>query len=91
MVRDVDAELAKISATGIGINNSFGFGKEFVFLTKNDSQFDISYASWDAWLFINGEEKSDRHCKVSAYYKINGGLPRGKSMKHILRCWIYGL
>lgn len=82
IVRDVDAELTKIGATGVGINNSFGFGKEFVFITKNDSQFDISSASWDAWLFINGEEKSDRHCKVSAYYKVHGGLPRGKSMKY---------
>lgn len=81
MVRDVDVELAKISATGVDINNSWGFGKEFVFITKNDSQFDISSADWDAWLFINGEEKSDRHCKVSAYYKTHGGLPRGGSIQ----------
>lgn len=83
MLRDVEAELAKLVVTGAGIaNKSFGFGKEFVFVTKNDSQFDISSATWDAWLFIDGEQKSDRHCRVRAYYKIHGGLPRGKSVKY---------
>ena len=83
LVREVNAELAKITGTGIGINNkSFGFGKEFVFVTKNDSKFDISSARWNAWLFLNGEERSDRHCTIKAYYKIHGGLPQGKSLKY---------
>jgi hypothetical protein len=82
-VRGVTAELAKITATGIGISNkSFGIAKEFVFVTQNDSQFDVSSAQWDAWLFIDDEQKSDRHCSVRAYYKVYGGLPHGKSLKY---------
>lgn len=83
IVREVEAELAKITATGLEIKEkSFGFGKEFVFATNNGSSFDVSTASWNAWLFLDDEQTSDRHCSLNGYYKVHGGLPRGKSLKY---------
>ena len=82
IVREAQAELAKITATGIALQRaSFGFGESFVFVSKNESAYDVSSAKWDAWLFIDDEQKSDRHCSVRAYYKTSGGLPRGKTLK----------
>lgn len=82
LLSDIDAELSKISAKGISISNSVGFGKEFIFTTTNGSEYDISSATWDAWLFIDSEERSDRHCRIHAYYKTRGGMPSGRTVKH---------
>ena len=82
-LREVSAELAKVNATGVGIKAAtFGFGRTFVFVTKNDSRFDISSARWNAWLFIDGEQRSERHCALHAFYKVHGGLPRGESLEY---------
>jgi len=51
----------------------------FNFTVKNDSRFNISSAKWDAWLLINGEEKSGRYCQIALDYKKDGGLLAGKS------------
>lgn len=83
LIHDVNTELGKITVTAADLRSkSFGFGNELVFITKNESQFDVSSASWNTWLFIGDEQKSDRHCSIHAYYKVHGGLPQGNSLKY---------
>lgn len=80
-LKSVEAELSKISARGLTIQNRFGFGKDFVYEVSNASKFNLSSAQWDAWLFLNGEETSTRHCKVYSSFKYGGGLRAGASMR----------
>lgn len=80
---DVQTELAKITATAVGIKKAnFGFGDDFTYQIQNNSRFDISKASWDAWLFVDDEERSDRYCIISGYFASKGGLPSGKSITY---------
>lgn len=81
-LKGVEAELSKVSARGLAIQNKFGFGKDFVFEVNNASNFNLSSAQWDAWMFLNGEETSTRHCRVYSSFKYNGGLRAGASMRN---------
>lgn len=78
LLREVEAELAKVTAKGVGIDKDKFFSRsDFAYEVSNGSRFNISSAQWDAWLFLNGEQTTDRHCQVSSYFKHKGGLPAG--------------
>jgi len=83
MVREVQAELAKLTVTVVGFQKVPDVSRReelrFNFTVKNDSRFNISSVKWDAWLLINGEEKSGRYCQIALDYKKDGGLLAGKS------------
>jgi len=83
MVRDVREELAKLTVTATGFQKVPDASRReelrFNFTVKNDSRFNVSSAKWDAWLLINGEEKSGRYCQITLDYKKDGGLLAGKS------------
>lgn len=80
-LQEVEAELAKISATGQTIQDRFGFGKDFVYEVRNGSRFNLSSAQWNAWLYLNDEDTSTRHCKVYGNFKHHGGLRAASSMQ----------
>lgn len=82
-VQDARNELGKIKVTSASLRKTEFFNDpQIVFVTQNNSRYGVSQAEWDAWLFLDGEEKSNRYCKVSAYYSVDGGLDSKKSKQY---------
>lgn len=85
-IQSVRSELGKIKVTSASLTREdFGSGKNIAFVTQNDSRYGISQAEWDAWLLIDGEQHSDRHCTVRAFYSTDGGLDSQKSKEYLGR------
>jgi len=81
-LREVSDELAKITFEPIGLREDKFFGRQhFEYVVHNGSQYDISSLRFNAWVFVDDEESSDRRCSLFGYYKSSNGLPQGKSLK----------
>lgn len=79
-------QLSKVLTTSASLKRDSFFRRYNIeFITQNNSSHGLSSADWNAWLFIDDEQNSTRHCKVSAYYKIHGGLDNGKTMPYSSR------
>ncbi len=77
----LDAELGKITASNIAIARSSSFGHpEIRYTVMNNSRFNISKAYWNAWVFVDGEQTSNRSCRVFGFFKSDGGLSAGKTL-----------
>lgn len=77
-LKQVSDNLAKIKAevTWVGIKDSFFKHRVATVVFTNASPYDISSASFKAWMFIDGEQKSDRLCKFTKYFR--GGVKAGQ-------------
>lgn len=81
ILAQVDAELNKISASSIAIVRDRSFGDpEIRYTVTNNSRFNVSKAYLNAWVFVDGEQKSNRACRVFGYFKSDGGLSVGKTL-----------
>ncbi|CAL60809.1 hypothetical protein HEAR0609 [Herminiimonas arsenicoxydans] len=81
ILAQVDAELGKITASSIAIVRGTSFGDpEIRYTVTNNSRFNVSKAYLDAWVFVDGEQKSSRSCRVFGYFKSDGGLSAGKTL-----------
>ena len=79
-VAEVTAELQKIVAKPVGITKEW-HRERFTYAITNNSRYDITTVDFDMWLFVDGEERSTRHCNASAYLKSYGGLKSGETKK----------
>lgn len=81
-LRIATEELDKIVVTQSFIRKSnFGFQtREVAYTTKNSGNIDVSTTYWNALVFVNGEERSDRKCRIFANYKYSGGLASDRVM-----------
>ncbi len=76
-------ELAKITVrSAVMGKDSFFRSVRLTFVTDNGSRYGVSNADWDAWLFLDNNEKPSASCRISAYYKTDGGLDSGKSKSY---------
>ncbi len=81
-LKAVHDELSKVKATGLGIQKDGFFNRRTAtFVAQNNSKYNISSATWNAWLFVDDEPRSERGCRIFTSYKYNGGLASGKSLK----------
>ncbi|MCB5362681.1 hypothetical protein H0484_02785 [Pusillimonas sp. CC-YST705] len=77
-------ELAKITFEPIGLKRDDFFRRsELEYTVHNGSKYDISSLGFDAWLFVDDEERSGRKCRFSGYYQYHNGLPQGKTLKNM--------
>lgn len=77
----VDAELGKITASSIAIVRGAAFGDpEIRYTVTNNSRYNVSKAYFNAWVFVDGEQQSNRSCRVFGYFKSAGGLSAGKTL-----------
>jgi hypothetical protein len=77
----VDAELGKITASSIAIVRGAAFGDpEIRYTVSNNSRYNVSKAYFNAWVFVDGEQQSNRSCRVFGYFKSAGGLSAGKTL-----------
>lgn len=77
----VDAELGKITASSIAIVRGAAFGTpEIRYIASNNSPYNVSKAYFNAWVFVDGEQQSNRRCSVFGYFKGDGGLAAGKTL-----------
>lgn len=77
----VDAELGKITASSIAIVRGSAFGTpEIRYTVTNNSRYNVSKAYLNAWVFVDGEPRSNRSCRVFGYFKSDGGLAAGKTL-----------
>lgn len=79
-LQEVTAELAKISIQPIGLKPGTFGDATLEYAIQNDSQYDVSSLSFDAWVFVDGETLSDRQCELFGFFKRMGGLPAGKRL-----------
>lgn len=81
LVQQAEAELAKVTAKALDLKTDRSLFSEvnFSYEVANASRYNIASADWDAWLFINDEQSSDRHCRVHGYYQSKGGVPAGST------------
>lgn len=77
----IDAELGKITASSIAIVRAAPFGDpEIRYSVTNNSRFNVSKAYLNAWVFVDGEQTSNRSCRIFGYFKSDGGLSAGKTL-----------
>ncbi|MFC7288500.1 hypothetical protein ACFQPC_10670 [Herminiimonas glaciei] len=81
ILAQVDAELGKITTSAIAIVRGASFGDpEIRYTITNNSRFNVSKAYLNAWVFVDGEQTSNRGCRVFGYFKGDGGLSAGKTL-----------
>lgn len=79
ILKEVTEELAEITVSGTSLKKDIWGKEEVAYTVQNDSAYNLTSMLWDAWLFIDSEAQSTRHCTVYSGFKHDGGLPSGKA------------
>lgn len=80
-LKEVTEELGKIVIQPIGLKAGIFGDATLEYVVRNGSKYDVSSVRFDAWVFVDGEERSDRKCELYGFFKREGGLASGKSLK----------